>query len=130
MNYEFHYPCRCLWREFSHITRTIPLRRIMEHLGQIFRTDERTFMVFNSISSSINTLNAEGGAMLFKAVRYPASGQIVGSKLNGHFISRKNLDEMHPHLAGYVRQDFVAVLHLDAKHGVRESFQYRALNFY
>jgi hypothetical protein len=43
------YPCRCLWRAFSQITRTIPLRRMIEHLGHIFLTDERTFIDLSSV---------------------------------------------------------------------------------
>jgi hypothetical protein len=37
---------------------------------------------------------------------------------------------MHPHLAGYVSQDLVAVFHLNAKHGIGERFQHCTLNFY
>jgi hypothetical protein len=43
------YPCRCLWRAFSQITRTMPLRLMILHLLQILRTEERTFMISTSI---------------------------------------------------------------------------------
>jgi len=44
LRYWLIYPCRCLWREFSQMTRTIPLRRMTLHFVQIFFTEERTFI--------------------------------------------------------------------------------------
>src|SRR4029450_10353039 len=40
----FSYPWRCLWRGFSHCTRTTPWRRITLHFLQMGFTDARTFM--------------------------------------------------------------------------------------
>ena len=37
-------PWRCLWRGFSQITMTRPLRRMTLHLSQIFLTEGLTFM--------------------------------------------------------------------------------------
>src|SRR2546425_5804637 len=39
------YPCRCLCRGFSQITRTTPARLMILHLRQICLTEARTFMI-------------------------------------------------------------------------------------
>jgi hypothetical protein len=78
-NCTVFYPCRCLWRAFSQMTRTMPLRRMTEHLGQILRTDERTFMSFYFHSYSIDIrANIKLIEFLFEPVGDPASGQVIG----------------------------------------------------
>ncbi len=47
------YPCLCLWRGFSQIMRTTPLRRTTLHLVQIFLTDALTFMMTPNFINSI-----------------------------------------------------------------------------
>ena len=42
---EVNYPWRCLWRGFTHTTRTIPRRRITLQFLQIFFTEAWTFIV-------------------------------------------------------------------------------------
>ncbi len=39
-------PWRCLWRGFSQMTMTRPLRRMTLHLSQIFLTEGLTFIFF------------------------------------------------------------------------------------
>lgn len=39
-----YYPCRCLCRFSVQITRTVPLRRIILQLRQIFLTEALTFI--------------------------------------------------------------------------------------
>src|SRR3990167_252585 len=42
------YPCRCLWRGFSQITRTTPYRRMILHLSQRRLTEARTFIALSA----------------------------------------------------------------------------------
>ena len=42
--YLSDYPWRCLWRGFSQMMRTTPLRRTTLHFMQIFFTDALTFI--------------------------------------------------------------------------------------
>src|SRR5467141_2480019 len=46
--------------------------------------------------------------------------QIVGRQLHRDLVSGQDLDEVHPHLARDMRQYFMSVLQLHAKHRVRE----------
>ena len=125
------YPCRCLWRAFSQITRTMPLRRMTEHLGQILRTDERTFMCFyfHSYSSDIRT-NTKLIEFLFEPVGDPTSGQIIGGKFHCYLVAGKYFYKVHPHLTRYVCQYFMAILHFHPEHSIRECFKHRALYLY
>src|SRR4030095_10694014 len=49
------YPCRCLWRGSSQITRTTPLRRTILHLRQIRFTDAITFMFVSEAFSEASS---------------------------------------------------------------------------
>jgi hypothetical protein len=42
------HPCRCLCLLFSQITLTVPLRRMILHLWQIFFTEALTFIFFST----------------------------------------------------------------------------------
>ncbi len=53
-----------------------------------------------------------------EAIRDTAASQIVGRKLHLDLVARQDPDEVHPHLARDVREDFQAVLQLHAKHRV------------
>jgi hypothetical protein len=44
---EMFHPCRCLWREFSQITRIILARLMILHFRQIGFTEARTFIDFS-----------------------------------------------------------------------------------
>src|SRR5882762_26716 len=98
------YPWRCLWRGFLQMMRTTPLRRTTLQCSQILVTDALTFIACS----------------LLVSVDDPPARQIVGRELHRHFVSGQNLDEVHAHLARDMRQHFVAVLQLHAKHRVRE----------
>ena len=52
---ECDQPWRCLWRGFSQITMTRPLRRITLHFSQIFLTLGLTFITL-SVSTDSTTL--------------------------------------------------------------------------
>jgi len=43
------YPCRCLCRLSTQITRITPLRRIILQFRQIFLTDALTFIIFEPL---------------------------------------------------------------------------------
>jgi len=51
-----------LWRVFSQITRTTPLRRTTLHFSQIFLTDALTFIVF--ISDATESKGRDPGGLV------------------------------------------------------------------
>ena len=65
--------------------------------------------------------NGEGQAAsraLLVSIRNTAAIQVVHRQFDGDFIAGKNLDVVHTHLPGDMRQNLMAVLKLDPKHGV------------
>ena len=68
--------------------------------------------------------------MLFRPVNNPSAGQIVGRQLNRYFVSRENLDEVHPHLTGNVRKNAMPVFQLNAEHGIGQRLNDATLNLY
>jgi hypothetical protein len=128
------YPWRCLWRLFSQITRTMPLRLMTLHLLQIFRTEDRTFIadtlpIFKVFYPCADAPTRKRRRSLLETIGDSSPRQIIGRQLYRDLVSRQNLDEVHPHLAGYVRQDLMAIFHLDPEHGVGEGLQDRPLDF-
>lgn len=79
------------------------------HFSQIFLTDGLTFISFIPIG-------------------YSAVRQIVGRKLHEDAISRQNTDEVHPDLAGNVREHAMSVRELDAEHCIRKRLDDRTLD--
>jgi hypothetical protein len=82
------------------------------HSLHIFFTDDLTFMA-SSRSKNLSSL-------ALASESDPPSGQIIGGEFYRHPISRQYLNEMHSHFAGYMSQHPVAVIELNAKHGVRQ----------
>jgi hypothetical protein len=118
--------------EFSQITRTTPLRWMTLHLSQIFFTDALTFISFSySAKRSFAPLRMtpQGSDALqtasFITVHNSSAIQVVRRKLNRHFVSRKDADEILAHFSGNVGQDLVLVFELHFEHGIRERFNYR-----
>src|ERR1700747_3594627 len=66
---------------------------------------------------------------LLVAIDDAAARQIVRRKLDGHFVSRKNADEILAHLAGDMRQNLVLVFQFDAEHGVGQRLDHRGHHF-
>src|SRR5215471_11941877 len=95
-------PCRCLWRGFSQMIRTTPLRRTTLHLSQIFLTLGRTFI-------PVLLLVPVGDA--------PAVG-IVGRDLHRHPVPGQYLDVELAHATADGRQNVEAVVGFDAEHRV------------
>ena len=106
------------------MTRTTPLRRMTRHLSQIFFTDARTFIV---LPASAPRAIISGTT---SSVRDPAPRQIVGTQLHPDLVSRKNTNEVHPHLTSDMRQHPMAVLQFHPEHGVREGFDYGSFDLY
>ena len=67
---------------------------------------------------------------LLVAVRDSTPGEVVWGELNLNLVARKNADVVHTHLSGDVRQNFVAILELDAEHGVRQRLDNGAFEHY
>ncbi len=80
------------------------------HLSQILRTEALTFILFTPIHNS-------------------PPRQIVGGKFHFHFVSRQNPNKMHPHLPGHVGPHLMPILQLNAKEGVRVSFNNSPVSF-
>src|SRR6188472_3113449 len=93
---------------------TRPCRRMTLHFSHIFLTLGRTFMGTSLLLRSL------------VAICDATSGEVVGGELYLHLVPRQDPDVVHPHLPGDVRQDLVAVVQLDAEHGVGEGLQDRA----
>ena len=79
------------------------------HFSQIFLTLGRTFIAFS-----------------LEAVGDTTAGEVVWSQLNLNLVARKNTDVVHSHLSGDMRQNFVTVLELYPKHGVRQGLEDRS----
>ena len=106
------YPWRCLCLGFSHSTRTTPRRRTTLHLEQIGLTDDLTFIILSS---------------LFESVRNSAAREIVRRQFHGHFITRQNSNEMHPHFSRDMGQYLMTIIQLNSEHGVRQRLGHRPL---
>src|SRR5690348_10256940 len=87
--------------------RTTPRRRTTLHLSQIFLTLGRTF---TGRPSRFKTL--------LVPVRDPATARVVRRDLDGHPVTRKNLDVILPHPAADGREDAEAIVRLHAKHRI------------
>src|SRR5437899_425730 len=55
-----------------------------------------------------------------ESVRDPAPREVVRRQLDLHPIAREDPDEVHPHLAAYVREHPVTVVQLHSEHRVRQ----------
>src|SRR5690348_11753871 len=123
-------PWRCLWRGFSQITMTRPLRRITLHLSQICLTLGLTFMAFLCVFCRWSACPAgcPRPRCLLVAVDDPAAGQVVGAELHHHAILREDSDVVLTHLPGDVCEHDVLVRQLNAEHRVGQRFSHDALD--
>ena len=55
-------------------------------------------------------------------------GQIVRRHLNGYFVTGQDLDDIHPELAGNVRQNGVSITDIYVEHSIRQCIGNDALN--
>lgn len=55
-------------------------------------------------------------------------GQVIRRKFNRDFIAWQDLDEIFPHLAGQVREDFVSLANLDFERSIGQRVFHRALD--
>lgn len=103
------------------MTRTLPWRRITLQEPQMRRTEARTFIFFLSciwFGLAATTV----AASTFPSVHDAAASEIVGRQFDGNCVPRGDADVVHPHLAGDVCQDLLAVFKLNVEGGVREGF--------
>ena len=84
--------------------------------------DDRTFIVHlrSILTPSLSGLAAE---------RNPAPAEIIGRQFYSHTVTWKNLDVMHAHLPGYVRQNLMAIVQFNLKHGIRQGLYNGSFNF-
>src|SRR5580658_6179225 len=113
-------PWRCLCRGFSQMTMTTPCRRMTLHFSQIALTLGRTFIALPVSFPGRPTRS-------LVPVRDAPSAQVIRGDLHLHAITREDADPVHPHLARAVGQHLVAVLELDAEHGVGQRLDDRSL---
>ena len=66
---------------------------------------------------------------LFESIRNTPARQIIGRKLDFHFIARQNADEILPDFARDMRQDGHPVFQFHAKHGIGQRFVDSAFHF-
>ena len=67
------------------------------------------------------------GAFLLVSIGDTTAGEVVRGELYLDLVARKDADVVHPHLAADVRKNFVTVVQLHAKHGIRQRLHDRAL---
>src|SRR5215471_11558903 len=95
-------PCRCLWRGFSQMIRTTPLRRTTLHLSQIFLTLGRTFIC------------------LLMAVGDAAATWVVRAHFDSHAVTGQNPNIKLPHTSADCSEHDQPVVTLHTKHRVRQ----------
>src|ERR1035441_4428023 len=66
---------------------------------------------------------------LLVTINNASPGQVVGRKLHGHPVARKNLDEVLAHLARYMGQDLVLVLQFHLEHGIGQWLDHHRHHF-
>ena len=64
-----------------------------------------------------------------RTIRDATTGQVIRGELDRHLVPWEDLDEVHPHLPRDVREHFMAVLQLHAKHRVRQWLDDRPFDF-
>ena len=67
-------------------------------------------------------LEVENDSALAVAIDDPASGEVVGRKLDPHTITRQNPDSVPLEAAGHVAERLVAVVEAHTEHPAAESF--------
>ena len=102
---------------------TRPCRRITLHLSQIGLTLGFTFTAVSVLFFSL-------GVALLVPVHDAAPGQVVGRQLHHHAILGQDADVVLPHLAADVGEHLVAVLQLNAKHGIGQGLDHATLDLY
>src|SRR3990170_759863 len=101
--------------------RTTPLRRITLHFSHRALIDGRTFIARSALLASVTL-------PLLEPIGDATPRQVVRRKLDLHPVTGQDPDEVHPHLAGDVGEDPVAVLQLDPEHRVRQRLHHGALH--
>src|SRR5260370_9204450 len=105
------YPCRCLWRGFSQMIRTTPLRRTTLHLSQIFLTLGRTF-------TSLAPSSLARIPWSFVTVGDSASARVVRAHLDGDSIARQDPNVKLTHSSADGCEHDEPVVAFAAEHGV------------
>ncbi len=127
------------------MTRIFPFRRIILHDSQRFFSDDTSFIIVQILVSFVKRA-ANLHAFLFfsksfrhsfqkkllnllKSVSNSAFGQVIWGHLNSDAIARKNLNKVHSHLSGHVRQDFKIIFQFDLETGVWQCFKNYPIEF-
>jgi len=100
------------------------------HFEQIGLTDDFTFMIpLFSTAERIGKDTLPPRSASFKSVCDPSPGQVIGRQLHRDLVTWKDANEMHAHFPRNVSQYSMSIVQLDPKHGVRQGFLNRALDF-
>ncbi|AOY92499.1 hypothetical protein BKK79_12465 [Cupriavidus sp. USMAA2-4] len=84
-------------------------------LRQMRLTEASTFIIFLFLQFLFASLRPEDD---------PCTRQIIWGQLDGHLVTRKDPDVIHPHFSGDMAQYHMAVLQLHTEGCVGEVFQH------
>jgi hypothetical protein len=114
------------------------------HFGQILFTDALTFIETLLLVQKLpakarflflpfpiaERLPHHADRKSFGPIRNSTPIQVIGRQFDGHPVTGKNFNKMHPHFTGDMGQNLMLVIEFHLEHRVRQGLENRALDFY